>query len=598
MQDIARSRNFDDQLREDTEEALVKLADRMFLWVYFILQELRQIPVVSRAAIVSVITSFPQDLHQYYEKTLARIVRAPQDALPPEQNPAMISLVIVFSLGGMTTREVAEILAISEDRPSRQSMADYINSDIRTLVETQLSPLVVVDDDLIVIAHYSIYQYLEDFRPMQLHINNRNIAFDPDNVHGHVVMAELCLRYLLFSEFSENPNSVNAEWKVLVKKLPFLAYATFRWYIHVDRAGHEVGQILPLLRRFLDVRSVNYQLWEKLYCGLHQKTNTDPVTPILSILVRLDLASLYNRYEKRDPAPVPPNASYILRRITSSWLSQRTESRHSTLIVDGLHERDRRGFTALHIASMKQNDTWLGLLIDAGADVFARTADDLSALHTAALSDGSAACAKMLLKHKLDVDDINRILTKSFKPGFTPFMFAAGLGNSSVVAVLLEHKANVDPDVPQEVRPLFLAAKRGHEDTALRLLQYKPNLALRDTNSNNLLHLAAIHGQFLLAKQMTTDNTVFDVDEVNEYGDTPLHLAAEGGHERVVAMLLSLGASLELKRDYGARKDRLHSTKTIWQMSPLELAVRNNHTSTALLSLKKGAKWHIYSDTI
>ena len=602
MQDIARSRNFDDQLREDTVGTLVKLANRMFLWVYFILQELRHIRVVSRAAIGSVITSFPPDLYQYYEKTLARIAKAPRDALPPEQNPAMILLAVVFSLGGITTKAVAEILAISEHRPSRQSMVDYINSDIRTLVETQLSPLVVVDDDLIVIAHQSIYQYLslEDVRPMHLRINNRNIAFDPDNVHGHVVMAELCVRYLLLSEFSENPNSFNAEWKVLVKKFPFLEYATFRWYIHVDRAGHEVEQILPLLRRFLDVRSVNYQLWEKLYCGLHQKTNTNPVTPILSTLVRLDLVSLYSsldRYEKRDLAPVTSSTSCIWRRITSSWLSQRTESRNSTLILDGLHERDRRGFTALHIASTKQSDTWLEILIDAGADVSARTADDLSALHTAALSDDSAACAKMLLKHKLHVDDINRYPSKSFRTGFTPLMFAASLGNSSVVALLLEHKANVDPNVPQDIRPLFLAAKRGHEDTALRLLQYRPDLALRDTNANNLLHLAAYHGLFLLAKQMTTDNKVFDVDEVNDRGESPLHLAAEGGHEKVVAMLLSLGASLELKCDCGARKDRSNSTKTIWQMLPLELAVRNNHTSTALLLLKKGAKWHRDSDT-
>ena len=197
MQDVARSRNFDDQLKEDTEGALVALADRMFLWVYIILQELRRIPVVSRAAIVSIITSFPQDLHQYYERTLARIVRAPRDPLPPEQNPAMILLVIIFSIGGMTPKEVAEVLAISENRPSRQSMVNYINSDTRTLVETQLSPLVVVDDDIIVIAHYSIYQYLEDIRPMHLHINNQDIAFNPDNVQGHVIIAELCLRYLL-----------------------------------------------------------------------------------------------------------------------------------------------------------------------------------------------------------------------------------------------------------------------------------------------------------------------------------------------------------------------------------------------------------------
>lgn len=94
---------------------------------------------------------------------------------------------------------------------------------------------------------------------------------------------------------------------------------------------------------------------------------------------------------------------------------------------------------------------------------------------------------------------------------------------------------------------------------------------------------------------MTADINAFDVNERNKFGDTPLHFAAEGGHEKVVALLLDLGASLEVKGDYEPRKEYLYPNKTIWKMSPLELAVRNNHTSTALLLLKKGAQWQTCS---
>lgn len=588
MQDIARSRNFDDNLKEVIEQTLVELADRMFLWVYFILQELRQMSVVSRAAIESVIVSFPQDLHQYYERTLARIIRAQRDALPAEQNPAMILLIIIFSQVGMTTKEVAEVLAISERRPSRKSMIDHINSDIRTLVETQLSPLVAVDDDLIVIAHYSIYQYFEKIEPIRLRINNQDITFNPDDVQGHIAMSELCLRYLLLNEFSETSNSTTNEGTMLYEGFPFLKYAASRWFFHVKRAGDHVEQLLPLLRRFLDVRSANYRLWERLHFAPHQKNTTNPITPVLSTLVRLDLASLYTLHKCKKDENVAHVIPSLWRRIRSSWLGKQTEGGDPTRLSKSLHERGRRGLMALHYATLEGNDTWLELLIDAGADVFARTTEDLSALHMAALGRDNVACAKILLRHLHPVDDISRTPFKSLGSEYTPLMVAAATGNSSLAALLLEHNARVDPDVLEGKRPLFLAAAEGYEDTALHILQYEPNLALHDSDSNNLLHFVATHGQFLLAKQIIT-KLEGCVDERNKFGETPLHFAAESGHDKLVTLLLDFGASLEVKTDYGYKGTNLSPYKTILGISPLEFAVRGNHTSTALLLLRKGA---------
>jgi len=62
---------------------------------------------------------------------------------------------------------------------------------------------------------------------------------------------------------------------------------------------------------------------------------------------------------------------------------------------------------------------------------------------------------------------------------------------------------------------------------------------------------------------------------LNEQGSTPLHLAAAGGHEEILEVLLLHGAPINSRRSYGN--------------TPIHYAVINGHVGAVNLLLSKGA---------
>ena len=590
VRDIARSRNYQEDLKQLTEEVLVKLAGRMFLWAYFMLQELREVSVVSPAAIASTIFAFPQDLDRYYRRTLSRIVQRPRSDLPREQDSAMMLLVVIFSLRDLETKEIAEILAVSEDRRCRDEMIPFINTDIRTLVETQLAPLIALDGDFLMISHYSIYEYFESIRPTKLFIDGMDIAFDPDDTNGHLIMAELCLRYLLLDDFAALPASNVGKWKALDERFPLLIYASCTWFVHVSRAGRNLDRILPLARLFLDTKSANYRLWDNIYHAFYESKTTGPPTPVLSTLVRLNLFPLYEiLYNTQSDHNHALSTFGYWRNMLYDWFNDWPKGDHLVPTIGNLNEIDRKGYTALHVAIIRGHNHWLEFLICKGADLSVRTPDGWSALHLTALASSDVACARTLLQdnHGLDVDDSG--YGDATEDSCTPLCVAAESGNSSTASLLLQHNANIDPNVPEAKRPLFLAAKHDHQDTALIFLRQKPQLTLRDEDGNTLLHFAACYDMPALASYLALNLDDSAVDQRNHFGQRPLQIAAMDGHTEVVRLLIAHGAEIESENDIYDTGEELIA------MEPLALALQKGQTSSALLLLDKGATWKLES---
>ncbi len=595
VHDIARSRNLEAHLQKLTEDLLVELAGRMFLWAYLILQELRHTSVISTSNIISTILSFPRDLDRYYSRTLERIVGEPSNDLPREQNSAMILLIIVFSLRDLDLKDISEILAISEQRKSRDKIVDFINTDIRTLVETQLAPLVAVDGELVVVSHYSIYEYLEKIRPTKLRVDGIDIAFNPDDINGHIIMAELCLRYLLLDDFARLPRSYVGKWEVLDKRFPFLMYASTAWFLHVNRAGNDLERILPLARLFLDTKSAKYQLWDDIHHAMTKSKTTGPKTPILHTLVELDIWSLYEiLYERKSNSGHALGTFRSWPKMFYEWFSG-PRSDDPVSIGESINERDRRGLSALHVAVTEGHNHWLQLLIHKGADPFARTSSGWSALHLASTDPSNIACAETLLKcgHGVDVSNSRRKDSASLTR--TPLCLAAESGNIKASSLLLQYNANIDPDVPEDERPLFLATKYGHYDVVLLFLEHQPELALRAEDGNTLLHWAAYHGMTAFAEFLISELEDFDVDQRNQERRRPLQIAAINGHPEMIKILLGYGARIEAENDIYDQSSSHDATKRASDIPPLALAVQSDQTSSALLLLDKGARWQLES---
>ena len=89
------------------------------------------------------------------------------------------------------------------------------------------------------------------------------------------------------------------------------------------------------------------------------------------------------------------------------------------------------------------------------------------------------------------------------------------------------------------------------------------------------IHEAAMDGYIEAVKQHLAAGT--DVDEKNEYGDTPLHSAVANDYKEIVELLIVEGADVNAKR-------------IITSETPLDIATRRNKTEIATILRKHGGK--------
>ncbi|KAI9767149.1 MAG: hypothetical protein M1839_004622 [Geoglossum umbratile] len=241
----------------------------------------------------------------------------------------------------------------------------------------------------------------------------------------------------------------------------------------------------------------------------------------------------------------------------------------------GVNARDGLGRTLLHWAAESGRDAVTQLLLEKGSNVNARDDSRRTALHWAA-KNGHEAVAQQLLEKGAGVDTRDESRR-------TALHLAAGNGHEAVVRLLMEKGANADArdiyGLPvQRLMALGKAARSGLTELVLLLLKIWTNL---DTGND---------------------------DDPSEWGRTPLHWAAENGHEAVTWLLLERGSNVNARDN--SRRTALHwaatngheavvrqllkkgadaSATDRWRRPALHQAAMNGHEAVARALLEKGA---------
>lgn len=158
--------------------------------------------------------------------------------------------------------------------------------------------------------------------------------------------------------------------------------------------------------------------------------------------------------------------------------------------------------------------------------------------------------------------------------GMTPLMFAAAMGHTECVEMLLGAGADVNARDHVGMSPLLYAALEGRMD-ALKLLLAKGADMQASTKSGwTALLLAVGHRKTGMAQFLMQCGA--NVNTPNLEGATPLHVAATNNHCVMVELLIVHGASLETEDSYG------------W--TPLMVAAAYGHASVVKLLLQGGAR--------
>ena len=225
-----------------------------------------------------------------------------------------------------------------------------------------------------------------------------------------------------------------------------------------------------------------------------------------------------------------------------------------------LRAREANGWTLLHIFSRLSLPAPVRALLEMGADAEARDSTFRSALHMAASADahpdagGVQSYAEddrpkaMLATLRFLLKGGARVTARdSF--GMTALHHAARAGRTEAVRFLLNlnmemrmPRAPLEADTNAEERPLHLAAAGGHLDTVCMLLKNGAHPGKTNYLGQSALHLAVSGGDtpaaLAVAREFVKPEWKVDLSSAARDGSTPLHMAAAGGHDKMVRVLL------------------------------------------------------------
>ncbi len=223
------------------------------------------------------------------------------------------------------------------------------------------------------------------------------------------------------------------------------------------------------------------------------------------------------------------------------------------------------GQTTLHIAAISGSKETTEWLISKGADLEAIDNANNTPLTNAIFRRNSDA-AKVLIERGANVN-------KHGLWNWLPIQVAAEFGPKEIVELLIEKGA----DIPVEQGPvsyqlLNASCSRGLEKLFEILVERGFDLQLNQYTSV-LLHLAAEGGSEKIVGVLLDKG--FKVMSGNEFGWSPLHCAAEKGNLKVVALLLEKGADI--------------NDRSVSGMTPFNLAEFYGHKNVCDFLLSKGA---------
>nr|WMY99264.1 transient receptor potential A1 [Bemisia tabaci] len=227
---------------------------------------------------------------------------------------------------------------------------------------------------------------------------------------------------------------------------------------------------------------------------------------------------------------------------------------------------DIQKMTPLHCAAMFNRTEIVQYLISEGADINALDKEKRSPLLLAA-SRGGWRTVLLLIKLGADIHlkDSNQrnVLHLVVMNGGHLEEFARQVCTVQApesLQQLLNEKDHIG------CSPLHYASRGGHIRSLENLIHLGACVNLKNNNNESPLHFAARYGRYNTVKQLLeSEKGTFIINETDGGGLTPLHIASQQGHTRVVQLLLNKGALLH--RDHNGR-------------NPLHLAAMSGYTQT------------------
>ncbi|XP_070988658.1 transient receptor potential cation channel subfamily A member 1-like [Oncorhynchus clarkii lewisi] len=235
---------------------------------------------------------------------------------------------------------------------------------------------------------------------------------------------------------------------------------------------------------------------------------------------------------------------------------------------------DCKGHTPLLLATSCSAWKTVGLLLTHGANLKIKDKYDCNFLHLTILQPKGL---KNLPPEVLQCSNVRELLGAEDKEGCTPLHYACRLGIPESVTDMLGLNVSLDQKSKQKKSALHFAAEYGRINTCHRLLEWMTCTRLLnegDERGMTPLHLASRGGHIKVLELLLRKGALFHSDFK---GWTCLHHAAAEGYTQTMIILLQSNIKLLDKTDEDMN-------------TALHLAAREGHAAAVTLLLGRGAQ--------
>ncbi|KAI8666137.1 NACHT-sigma domain-containing protein [Fusarium keratoplasticum] len=448
--------------------------------------------------------------------------------------------IVVAAARPLTLEEMTLALTIQPKHKSYSDIELEPEKRFREKIRDICGLFVTVIDSRIYLLHQTAKEFL--VRNQAVGGNYADLPWKHSLLpeESHRLLAEICTRHLLFADFESPPVDKEGNSPSFL----FLDYSAKHWASHVRELSIEMQErMTPRILKLCTVKTGRGSFWFGTYWS---STHSGAPRGFTSLML----------------------ASYFgLERAVKCLLETGDEDLNTR---DYTHQRTAISWAAGNgfggVVKLLLKDPWLDFKhykrlfktrtkIDL-QDVFGRTP------LTYAIWSGNAAVVRLLLKAgaRKRLED---------KIGGTPLSYAFCSGRKDIADLLL--KGRNQDDLNEDIKALlFSAVRMGDADAVARLLETdKVNASANDNFGNTPLDFAVEGGIDAIVKLLLDTGNV-------EVGADILPLAARKGKSSIVQMLLESG-----KVDVNVKDSRL-------DQAPLLLAARSGFTYMVQLLLDTG----------
>ncbi len=487
VEDISRKLQLQPDETRVLGDELVRVPNRTYLWVYLICDEIEHSINITPGNIRTEIGRLPKSIEEAYENILCR-------SRDFEKARRLLHIVVAAERP-LLLQEMSFALAFKESHRSYCDVEVEPEDRFRSTVRELCGLFVTVKDSKICLLHQTAKEFLVQREPSRAADPLRNGSFTLQwkytlpSAESNRVLAEICIRHLLFAEFKSHPWDRDASFAI------FLRYSAAHWATHFRQAHVErSSSLIGLEAQLCDQHSPNRSAWLRFHT-----TRWEP-----------DVS--------RGPSPLNIASYFGLDRFVELQLNEKAVD------LNQPGGRDQR--SALSLAAGNGHESVVRLLLEK-AEV------------------GVKGFFKKFQKNTVQVHAKDRA-------GQTALSWAVRGGHEAIVRLLLDNAANTEPKKHRglTMTPLADAARAGHHAILQLLLERGGSIKTKSGwNNQTPLSHAAGSGHTAIVQLLLDKGAA--IDSLSCYGKTPLWYAASNGHVAVVQLLLNKGAAIERATPHG-----------------------------------------------